>query len=171
MSQDDTLDDELEMAPGQVAQVAAAITPPPPPEPDPEIDVLDLDQVLAFTQKKRMRVIGAINKKLHEIEDPAMFSALFKGLGDMDKAVVQRKRVGIEEEAAKTADEAARDHAALLRSITARAMQVPVGEAPPRDVPKLNGKLGAVELVPGETDQGPHEMSYDAFAQGIEGKP
>lgn len=170
MSHDD-MDEDFEMAPGQVAAVAAAVAPPPPEEPVPDIDYLDMDQVLAFTQKRRVKVINAISKNLSNIEDPAMYSALFKGLGDMDKAVVQRKRVGIEEEAAKTADEAARDHAQLLRAITANAMSVPIGESGRREAPKLpKGELPPVELVPGETDQGRHEMTYEGFAKGIEGK-
>jgi hypothetical protein len=127
-----------------------------------------MDQVLAFTQKRRVKVINAISKNLSNIEDPAMFSALFKGLGDMDKAVVQRRRVGIEEESAKTDAESARDHAELLRAITHKAFQVPIGESGVRAAPTLPPELGEVELVPGETDQGTHEMSYDGFAKEID---
>lgn len=158
--------EELEMAPGQALQVAKIVSPKASPE--PALDVLDMDQVLTYTQNKRLRAINEINKRLGELEDPTMFSVLFKGLGDMDKAVVQRRRVGIEEESAKNADEQARDHAALLRSITAKAFQVPLGEGISRPAPSLDDTHGTAELVPGETDQGTHEMSYDAFAKDID---
>lgn len=136
---------------------------PPPAEPTEVVDVLDLDSTGRYTQNKRMKVIDEITKKLSQVEDPAMFSALFKGLSDMDKFAVNRKRIGIEEEAVKTDAEQARQSADLLRAITATALQS-VGV--PRAAPKLPETMGEPETVPGEMDADPGQMSYDSFSAG-----
>lgn len=151
--------------PGTTKAADAVIKPPAPPQPLPELDVLDLDSVLVHTQKIRLGIQQKINQALAQEVSAEMLSVLLKTAGDMDKAVVARRRVGIEEEAAKTAEESSRDNAALLRSITERAFQLPTGTLANREIPKL-GNDASVDLVPGELDQGTHELSYDAFAKG-----
>jgi hypothetical protein len=168
----DEIDEEYEVGPSDNPPAPAATAAPPVPDDlATDIDFLDLDATLAFTQKKRVRVINQINKNLHQIEDPAMISAMLKGLGDMDKAVISRRRVGIEEEASKTADQQARNSAEILRSINAKLFQVPAeaGSAP-RETPKLPDDIIPV-MVPGETDIQTHQLSYDAFAKGIQQEP
>lgn len=170
MQEYDEAEEELEAAPDS--------SPLPPPvaaapvvedkDTGKDIDLLDMDQVLEYTQKKRVRVVNEINKKLHQIEDPAMINAMLKGLGDMDKAVVQRRRVGIDEELAKTAEAQARDTAGLLNAISSRAfMRVDPTEAgiPPRERPKLPDDIGGPELVPGEIEVGTQNLTYDDFAK------
>lgn len=133
--------------------------------PADDIDLLDMDSVLAFTQKTRVKVIRTVSKMLGTIEDPAMISAMLKAASDMDKGVVNRRRVGIEEESAKTADQQSRDTAGLLRAINANMFRVDPSEAAPRPAPTLPPEASTPELVPGETDQGEHKFSYEGFAK------
>lgn len=169
MQNDEVYDEEEEM----IAATPLPTTPPPAAaaEPEEKIDVLDLDEVLAFTQKKRMRVVTEVNKKLHNLEDPGMINVMLKGLSDMDKAVVQRRRVGIDEKAASSQDELARNSAEILRAMSGKAfMQVPRGEAPTREAPKLDEDEAKVDLVPGETVIGTPSLDYENFMKEKEGK-
>ena len=163
MHRDDPSEDDLDP---DSAPPPLALIPSLPPIGEPT-DVLDMDATGIFTQKIRVRVIQQINKNLHQIEDPAMFSALLKAAADMDKFTSGRRRVGIEEAAAQTAEASARDTAGILRAITSNMMRVdPALQGTPRETLQLPNNLTAPELVPGETEQGVHELSYDAFAKG-----
>lgn len=131
-----------------------------------DIDVLDMDQVIAFTQRRRMKVIDLVSRSQALNEDPAMVSALLKGLGDMDKAVVTRRRVGIEEEVAKSTEEQAQASAAILDRISRHAfMRVDPNDPNHvrRPAPKLANEMGDSELVEGETEIGAHSMTFDGF--------
>jgi len=163
MQRDDPSEDGLDP---DSAPPPLVFEPALPPLGEPT-DVLDMDDTLRFTQKVRVRVIQAINKNLNQIEDPAMFSAMLKAASDMDKGTLGRRRVGIEEEAAKTADATARDVAGVLRAINSNMFRVdPTQQNNPRAIPTLPNDLGAPDLVPGETEQGVESLSYDAFAKG-----
>jgi hypothetical protein len=131
-------------------------------------DVLDLDNVLAYTQKVRLGASKVINGALKQGVDSEMVNALLKAASDMDKGVLNRRRVGIEEEAAKTAEESQRDSASLLRAIGSKMFQLdPTQIDPNRKPPSLGDDVAAPVLVPGQTDQGTQQLSYDAFAKDV----
>lgn len=171
MSHEDDLEDDAlaDVSPGVVAQAGMELKAQDVVlEPEPGIDLLDMDQVARYTQGVRVKVIKSISRNLSQIEDPAMMTAMLKAASDMDKMTVNRRRVGIEEEAAKTAEQSARDTAGLLRAIGSRMFQVPEGERVMRDIPVLPADIPLVETVPGETDAEPHQLSYDQFAKGFQ---
>jgi hypothetical protein len=152
--------------PGVTKTADAAVKPPPAPEPAPNLDVLDLDSVLAHTQGIRLKVIGHVNKALAQEVSSDMLTVLLKTAGDMDKAVVQRRRVGIDEAAAKTAEESQRDSAAILRAISAKTFQIdPTTMDPNRKPPSLGDDVAPPTLVPGQTEIGTPQLSYDGFAK------
>jgi hypothetical protein len=131
-----------------------------------EVDLLDMDQVMALTQRRRLKVVNLVSKSQALNEDPAMVSALLKGLGDMDKAVVQRRRVGIEEEVAKSSEEQAQASAAILDRISRQAfMRIDPTDpdAPKRSAPKIEEAIPAEEMVAGETEVGTHSLTFDGF--------
>lgn len=149
-----------------IAQAASAIVTPPAPDPLPELDVLDMDAVIAHTQKLRLKAIQKVNVALAQEVSSEMVSTLLKAASDMDKAVINRRRVGIDEEAAKTADQSQRDGAALLRAIGSKIFSIDPSQIDgSRGIPKLGDDIPLPVPVDGETDIGVHEMSYDAFAK------
>jgi hypothetical protein len=152
--------------PGVTKAADAAVKPPPPPEPTPDLDVLDLDSVATHTQKIRLKVQALANKALAQEVSPDMLNVLLKTASDMDKTVVQRRRVGIDEAAAKTAEESQRDSAAILRAISAKTFQIdPATMDPNRKPPSLGDDVPPPQLVPGETEIGTPQLSYDGFAK------
>jgi len=129
-------------------------------------DVLDMDSVATYTQKLRVGAIRVINNALKQGVDSELVNSLLKAASDMDKTTVNRRRVGIEEASAKTAEESQRDSAAILRAISAKTFQIdPQDMDPNRKPPSLGDDVGAPNLVPGETDMGTTHLSYDGFAK------
>lgn len=150
-----------------VTQQTNAIVTPAVEEPIPELDVLDMDSVLKHTQNIRLKAIRKINTALAQEVSSDMISVLLKTASDMDKAVVSRKRVGIEEEAAKTSEQMQRDTAGILRAINAKMFKVDPQDIDPNRVPpQLDDANSQIEPVPGETEIGAPNLSYDAFAKG-----
>jgi type VI protein secretion system component VasA len=148
-------------------KAALAIVEPPAPEPEPAFDVLDLDAVLTHTQGVRLKVQKHVHKALAQEVSADMLNVLLKTAGDMDKAVVSRRRVGIDEAAAKTSEQSQRDSAGLLRAMTSRMFQLdPKDIDPNRTPPSLDDSDGPPTLVPGQMDIGTQQLSYDAFAKG-----
>jgi hypothetical protein len=169
---DQEYDDGIEQYPA-IQQQAKQITEAAevgyvPPLPEAPADVLDLDNVMAYTQQVRLGAIKTINHALKQGVDSEMINALLKAAGDMDKATVNRRRVGIEEEAAKTSEQTQRDTAAILRSLAgkANAFRVDPNEVDPnRKAPSLPPTVELPTGVPGETEIGTPQLSYDGFAK------
>jgi hypothetical protein len=167
MSDDqDNYEDIDEEYPSAV-KAAVAIVTPPPVVTIPEFDVLDLDAVLTHTQGVRLKVQKHVHTALAQEVSADMLNVLLKTAGDMDRAVVSRRRVGIDEAAAKTSEQSQRDSAGLLRAMTSRMFQLdPKDIDPNRTPPSLDDSDGPPTLVPGQMDIGTQQLSYDAFAKG-----
>jgi hypothetical protein len=173
MSAEDDFDGVEEQYPAIQQQAKEVMSTPAevsyvPPLPSNPTDVLDLDNVLAFTQNVRLGAIKTLNHALKQGVDSETVNALLKAASDMDKAVVNRRRVGIEEEAAKTSEQTQRDTAAILRSLAgkANAFRLAPNEVDPnRKAPSLDATIPLPEGVPDETAIGTQQMTYDGFAK------
>lgn len=150
----------------QITEAAeVSFVPPLPPVPT---DVLDLDCVETFAQNVRLGVIKTAHHALKQGVDTEMMNVLLKAAKDMGKATVDRRRVGIEEEAAKTSEQTQRDTAAILRSLAdkANAFRVDPSESGnTRPAPTLDPSVSLPEGVPGEMDIGTPQITYDGFAK------
>lgn len=133
----------------------------------PDLDTKDVDSVLEYTQAKRKFIIEAmiVNNKLPE--DPTEKSVLLKALADMDKTVSTRKRLVIEEQSAASAEEQASASAALLQAMRHKMFEAPVPV--PRAAPDLGNT--PIDLVPGETEIGVANLTYDAFIASLPPRP
>lgn len=170
MSNYDEDSDELGQYPA-IDQQAQAIVTPPPVEPVPDVDVLDMDSTFRYTQGIRMGAIKTIQKAIAQEANPEYINSLLKAAKDMDGAVVSRRRVGIDEAAAKTAEESQRDTAALLRALGSKVNPFrvePDPNAPARPAPDLGADLPAIAGAPGEMDIGTSDTSYDSFAKAAQ---
>lgn len=138
---------------------------PLPNEPE---DLANFDDITQYTQHTRLRMVRQMSKKLHEIEDPKQATVLLKALSDMDKAVVNKRRLGIEEEAQKTADQQQRNVADLLRGINTQMFQAAnTGDPAARPAPKLSSAIAPPQLVPGEVDVGTASHNYEDFVRSL----
>jgi hypothetical protein len=139
-----------------------------PPLPDAPEDLLDLDKVGAYTQKLRMGLIKTAHHALKQEVSTEMISTMLKAASDMDKATVNRRRVGIEEEAAKSSEQTQRDTAAILRSLASKANAFradPSEVDHSRPAPSLPATEPLPEGVPDEKTIGAQQMTYDGFAK------
>lgn len=139
-----------------------------PELPEAPDDLLDLDSVGNYTQKLRMGLIKTAHHALKQGVDTEMMNVLLKTAKDMDKTTVDRRRVGIEEEAAKSSEQTQRDTAAILRSLATKANVFRVDPSQvdhSRPAPSLPATEALPEGVPDETTIGTQQMSYDGFAK------
>ncbi len=128
-------------------------------------NLMDFDSVLQYTQGKRVQLVEKIARMSEENDDPKTQKVLLTALADMDKGVVSKRRLGIEEEAQKSADEQSRNVSELLRGIKT-AMFHAEGTVD-REPPKLSDDIPAPSLVPGETDVGVASLNYDNFIKEL----
>lgn len=129
----------------------------------PHVD--DVVGMMTLTNQKRMEIVNAFTRNGKMTEDPKEASVIIKALADMDKSVVTKKRIGIEEASVKSTEEEAHASAELLKAIKHNMFQA-VG-APTREIPELGSHVPEPELVPGETEIGISNMTYDSFTKGL----
>jgi hypothetical protein len=129
----------------------------------PDLDTKEVDSVLEYTQAKRKFIIEAMTKNNTMPEDPKEQNVLLKALADMDKTVSTRKRLVIEEQSAASAEEQASASAALLQAMRHRMFEAP--NPVPRQAPELTD--AAIDLVPGETEIGVANLTYDSFIASL----
>lgn len=128
---------------------------------------LDLDAVLDYTHNKRLDLVEALAPTIAK-DDPKVIGHYLKALGDMDKAAMGKRRLGIEEAAQESNEAEARASADLLRAMKRDMFALPLGEAPPRVAPTLSNDIPAPALVPGETEIGVESMTYDGFKKKMQ---
>jgi len=128
---------------------------------------LDLDVTLDYTHNKRLELVEALAPNIAK-DDPKVIGHYLKALGDMDKAAMGKRRLGIEEAAQESNEAEARASAELLRAMKRDMFALPVGEAPPRAAPTLSTDIPIPELVPGETEIGVEAMTYDGFKKKMQ---
>jgi hypothetical protein len=128
---------------------------------------LDLDNVLNYTHNKRLDLVEALAPIIRN-EDPKVIGHYLKALGDMDKAAMGKRRLGIEEAAQESNEAEARASADLLRAMKRDMFALPLGEAPRREAPTLGAEVPRPDLVPGETNIGVETMTYDGFKKQMQ---
>ena len=127
--------------------------------------VMDDDQILDYTQGKRVEIVKALTKQ--EIPtDPETARILLQTLDGMDRGALGRKRLKIEDKAADNAGNGAAIVAAFFK---ARGQyQQPVVDVDAQMVggrvpPTLGADIPDPELVEGELSQVAQQMSFEQF--------
>ncbi len=123
------------------------------------------DELLVTTQAQRMAIVAHLTKK--ELpEDPAILKVLLQTLDGVDKQVLGKKRLQVDEAGHKSQENSAVILANVLRDasrIKPFMVQTPVQ----RDAPKLGPEVPDPVLVDGETSTAPAQQSYDQFVAGV----
>jgi hypothetical protein len=125
------------------------------------------DQVLDYTQEKRMRIVEEFipsdGKPI--TQDLKLLALTLQAMDGMDRAALGKKKIKVEEEGNKTQEQAA----GLIAEILAKANSISHGTPMPgRQAPSLPPEVGAPTLIAGETDVGPRQRSYDEFTAGMQ---
>lgn len=130
---------------------------------------LDLDVVLDYTHAKRLDLVEALAPNIRN-DDPKVIGHYLKALGDMDKAAMGKRRLGIEEAAQESNEAEARASADLLRAMKRDMFSLPLDQAPNRTAPTLSSEVPPPSLVPGETNIGVETLTYDGFKKEMQEK-
>ena len=144
-----------------------------PPPHDPvvieEAQLLDVDKMMTTTQMLRLRIINNLTQTSTGMPmDTKQEATLLKAIDGLDKAVATKRRLGIEEQAAKTGEEDARNTAAILRELKGQMFAAANVVDPSRAAPSLGNDIPDPILKPGETDIGTANLNYEAFTKGVE---
>ena len=131
-------------------------------------DELDDDEVLAFTQRTRRNLVDRLTDEGRNIPtDKDGAGVLLAALGDMDKVAMGKKRLKADQNLGDATKQAAAIIAAVFDQTAGKAnpfkTQQPTNEVV---VPKHPDVLTDIELVPGELDQGNHDLNYNDFMSG-----
>lgn len=131
-------------------------------------DELDDDEVLAFTQRTRRNLVDRLTDDGRNIPtDKDGAGVLLAALGDMDKVAMGKKRLKADQNLGDATKQAAAIIAAVFEQTAGKAN--PFKGKQPTDevvVPKHPDVLTDIELVPGELDQGNHDLNYNDFMSG-----
>lgn len=119
------------------------------------------DEILAYTHNIRERVVSSLIQKGIP-EDYAAISLLNSTLKDMDQSALTRKRIKSDEKVVDRGAQAAEVFAQLLMNGNIRGLyKTDVIEN--RVIPTLGNEIPDVVLVPGETDIGVGNDTYENF--------
>lgn len=128
------------------------------------------DQVIDYTQRVRKSLVAEILKEGFPTENTDR-QTLLHALADMDRTAIQNKKIG-SEDAKADADRVA---ALAIARINQQMGSVIPGERPVIEgqYTKLEGDITLIpniEVVPGETDIGISDDTYDEFTGRMEKK-
>lgn len=123
------------------------------------------DENLKITQRARMLLVNT-NLKDDRLGDPKFQAQLNKSLDAIDKQILTRKRLDIENRNANT-NEANKDLVAAMLSqmATPNVLAAKVVD-PNRKIPELGPDIPPPVLVDGETAIGVANMDYETFMAG-----
>lgn len=120
------------------------------------------DAALEYTLGARMDLARKLLSQPPETTDPKDISNALKALDGIDKQVINKKRLVLEDKAANENAKAARLIADVLRGVQgARPYESPVPVE--REIPMLPDFDEPLQLVPGETDINAQQGSYEEF--------
>jgi hypothetical protein len=120
------------------------------------------DEVLAYTQNLRVRIIKEVTKGGVVPDDRSAQSLLMNQLDSLERTALTSKRIKADEAAAETGAGAAALIAKLLSQAgSGRREETDIIEA--RVVPVLGSDVPEPVLVPGETEIAPGQLDYDSF--------
>lgn len=125
----------------------------------------DDEENLKITQRARMLIINN-NLKGDKLDDPKFQAQVNKSLDAIDKQILTRKRLEIENKNANT-NEANKDLVAAMLSqmATPNVFAAKVVD-PNRKIPELGPDIPPPQLVEGETAIGVANMDYETFMAG-----
>jgi len=128
------------------------------------------DELLEQTQAVRVGIVNQFVKKgSAPTDDPKQMSALLKTLEGIDKQVLTKKRMAVDEGLGNKHLQAAATIAALFndsRSKTFNAIPLE-GAAPRTEAPTLDDTIPTPALVPGELESVGTLESYDSFLKRL----
>ena len=135
---------------------------------DKKYDEIDDDEILAFTQRTRRNLVDRLTEDGKNIPtDKDGAGVLLAALGDMDKVAMGKKRLRVDQNIGDATKQAAAVIAAVFEQTAGKAN--PFKGTQTSDeirVPKHPEVLTDIELVPGELDQGSHDLNYNDFMTG-----
>ena len=126
-------------------------------------EVIDLDdQVLDFVQGKRREMVDKLTEQGVPTDKDGGY-LLLSALKDMSTTALGKKRIKTDEKiGANQAAAAGLIAQVLSKTRTLKPYEVDGGVAD-RVAPELGGDLPTPELIPGEMDTNPPQLSYDTF--------
>lgn len=135
---------------------------------DKKYDEIDDDEILAFTQRTRRNLVDRLTEDGKNIPtDKDGAGVLLAALGDMDKVALGKKRLKADQNIGDSTKQAAAIIAAVFEQTAGKANPFKGGNSSDEiRVPKHPDVLTDIELVPGELDQGSHDLNYNDFMTG-----
>lgn len=128
-----------------------------------DVQGMDEDQVLAYTQGKRRKIVEGVMKDNKIPQDRLEATLLIQALDGMDRAALTSKRIKADEKAADAMAGSAAVVANLLTSMGKSKPADDIIDMPAREVPLLGEDIPPPSLVPGETEVAPKQMDFDSF--------
>lgn len=129
---------------------------------DEKIPLEDEDQILAFTQRERKKIVAHIFKN-GVPDDPAVAKVGIAALDGMDKAALGRKRIKVDERTNDNAEHAAGMISKLLAAASGgRPYEVDTPDAS-RNAPTLPDDIPRPSLVDGETSVAAPQDNFNDF--------
>ena len=130
------------------------------------VDVVESDdQLLDFTQRTRKALIEKFTRNGMP-GDVKEASVILGALADIDRQVIGKKRLKIDEEAMRGGAAIAFNVAQVLRGITNKPTTD--GIESNRSTPVLGSEIPDPALIPGETDIAPIQVDYDTFQAQVQ---
>jgi hypothetical protein len=119
------------------------------------------DQVLAYTQSKRRKIVDKLTDAGKVPDDKTEVSLLISALDGMDRAALTQKRIKSDEKTAQGVTGAAAVIAKLLMQVGSNSNpnQISDNVAPP----VIGKEVPDPELVPGEAELKPGQLDFDTF--------
>lgn len=126
------------------------------------------DQVLAYTQNKRIVIVDKLTENGKIPDDKIQASLLTSSLDGLDRSALTRKRISADEKSSQDTAGAAALIARLLMQQGSNRNNVNDSNIIDTVVPELGHEIPSPELVPGETDINPLQMNFETFTSGFQ---
>jgi hypothetical protein len=119
------------------------------------------DQVLAYTQSKRRKIVDKLTDAGKIPDDKTEASLLISALDGMDRAALTQKRIKSDEKSAQGMAGAASVIAKLLTQVGSNNKSNHISD----DItpPTIGKEVPDPQLVPGEAEFTPGQMDFDTF--------
>lgn len=124
---------------------------------DPDNDVLD------YTQSIRKRLITTLVKETEALQDPKVVNAIGGLLDGMDRQVLGKMKIRIEEQQTTNQEGMAANVAEMLKQMGSGGHNFQASSPVPREVPKLGSDVPDPILVEGEIATIVPQQDYDSF--------
>lgn len=129
----------------------------------PNLNEAEDDIDIEYVRGERKRIVKEVSKEGIPVGDPKKMAIMLAALDGIDRSAIARKRIRSDDKAAAGVSGAA---ALIAKVLTAANPLDFIKEGITRESPTLGADIPAPTLVPGETQRGTLNLSYEEVQAG-----